>query len=202
MRKATNHLRKADRTLGSIIDAVGPCRISYIEPDFGSLARSIVFQQLSGSVARVIFGRLLQACNQSIDPSAILALTDEQLRAAGLSRQKSAYIRDLAGRASEIGFPGLSRLPDEKVIERLTQVKGVGTWTAQMFLMFGLRRPDVLPTSDLGIRMAIKKAYGFEDLPSKSEIEGVAEPWRPWCSVASWYLWRSLEIKPQEQADS
>jgi DNA-3-methyladenine glycosylase II len=199
MRKALHHLRAADGRLAGVIDAVGPCRISYTEPEFGSLVRSIVYQQLSGRVASVIFGRLTEATGLPIRPAAILQLTSEQLRAAGLSKQKAAYINDLAARARSIQFSRLPELTDEEVVARLTAVKGVGVWTAQMFLLFSLRRPNVLPTGDLGIRTAIRRLWEMDQLPSPKQVEEIAAPWHPWCSVASWYLWRSLEQKPEPQ---
>jgi DNA-3-methyladenine glycosylase II len=174
--------------------------MKYVPPEFGSLVRSIVYQQLSGRVAAVIFGRLVAATGDPVRPRAILSLTDEQMRQVGMSKQKAAYVRDLAARASEIGFRRLSHLSDDEVIERLTAVKGVGVWTAQMFLMFGLRRKDVLPVLDLGIRTAVQRAYGFEALPAPKEVERIGALWRPYCSVASWYLWRSLE--PEYAADA
>jgi DNA-3-methyladenine glycosylase II len=194
MRKALQHLRSADDRLAGVIDAVGPCRIQYNEPEFGSLVRSIVYQQLSGRVASVIFGRLTAATGLPLRPAAILRLTPEELRAVGLSKQKAAYITDLAARARSIQFSRLPALRDEEVIERLTTVKGIGVWTAQMFLLFSLQRPDVLPTGDLGIRMAIRRLWELEELPTPRQVEEIGAPWHPWCSVASWYLWRSLEL--------
>jgi DNA-3-methyladenine glycosylase II len=199
MRKALRHLRAADERLAGVIETVGPCRIRYTEPEFGSLVRSIVYQQLSGNVASVIFARLTAATGLPIRPAAILRLTPEQLRAAGLSKQKAAYITDLAARARSIGFSRLPELSDEDVVARLTAVKGVGVWTAQMFLLFSLRRPNVLPTGDLGIRTAIRRLWEMEHLPTPKQVEEIAAPWHPWCSVASWYLWRSLEQKPEPQ---
>ncbi len=198
MRKAINQLKKNDPVLSRIIELVGPYRIEYIEPTFQSLVRAIVFQQLSGKVARVIYGRLLEAVPVGgITPEGILALETERLRAIGLSKQKVAYIRDLAGHTGNgtLVFEALSQLKDDEVVERLTLVKGVGVWTAHMFLIFALRRMDVLPTGDLGVRVAIRKAYGFEELPKPAEIEALASNWRPYCTVAAWYLWRSLEAK-------
>ncbi len=200
MRRAIDHLKQSDPKLGAVIEAVGPFRMKYMEPTFHSLARSIVYQQLSGKVAAVIFGRLAAAAGDPLMAPAVLAMTEEDLRACGLSKQKAAYIRDLAAREAEIEFAKLPRLSDELVIRRLTQVKGIGTWTAHMFLMFGLRRRDVLPVGDLGIRMAIQKIYDMRELPAPKQIEQLAGNWRPYCSVASWYLWRSLEL-PKEQAD-
>lgn len=196
MRKAINHLKKSDPVLRRIIEGVGPCRMTYREPGFEALARSIVYQQLSGRVAAAILARLVAAAgNGQLTPAGILALSPEEMRSVGLSRNKAAYIRDLAERANlgELDFEAFPRMPDDEVIERLTRVKGIGVWTVQMFLIFALRRPDVLPSGDLGIRSAIRKAYGLEELPKPSEVEELGAKWRPWASVASWYLWRSLE---------
>jgi DNA-3-methyladenine glycosylase II len=200
MRRAIEHLGKSDPKLGAVIEAVGPFRMKYMDPTFHSLARSVVYQQLSGKVAAVIFGRLAAAAGDPLQPETVLALSQDQLRACGLSKQKAAYILDLAAREPEIEFSKLPRLTDELVIQRLTQVKGIGAWTAHMFLMFGLRRRDVLPVGDLGIRMAIRNIYRMKELPNPKQIEKLAEKWRPYCSVASWYLWRSLEL-PKEAAD-
>jgi DNA-3-methyladenine glycosylase II len=198
MRKAVSHLKKNDPVLCGIIERVGPYRMEYIEPTFESLVRAIVFQQLSGRVARVIFGRLREVNpDGQITPAGILRLELAQLRALGLSKQKIAYIHDLARRTTlgDLVFEKLPGLDDETVIEVLTQVKGIGVWTAHMFLIFALRRLDVLPTGDLGIRTAIRKAYEFPELPKPLEIEALARRWRPYRTVASWYLWRSLEAQ-------
>lgn len=195
MRKAIEHLRNCDPVLASIIDRVGAYRPKYMDPNFHSLARAIVYQQLSGKVASVIFARLAAAAGDPLRPARLLALSSEELRAIGLSKQKAAYIRDLAAQSRRIAFHRLPSLDDAAVIERLTQVKGIGVWTAQMFLIFALRRPDVFPTLDLGVRAAIKRAYALPALPRPEELERIGAPWRPWRSVASWYLWRSLEIK-------
>lgn len=181
--------------LKAIIDNVGEYRISFREPDFETLVKSIVSQQLSGRVASVIFGRLAKAAGGALTPESVLKLRPSRMRALGLSTQKTAYIRDLArhARAGEVVFEELLALPDHEVIERLTRVKGIGVWTVHMFLIFALRRTDVLPTGDLGIRNAIRKAYGMEELPTPAQMEAMAERWRPYATVASWYLWRSLE---------
>ncbi len=152
-------------------------------------------QQLSGKVASVIFGRLARATHGRLTPESVLKLRPSRMRALGLSAQKTNYIRDLARqtRDGRVVFEELLDLPDDAVIERLTQVKGIGPWTVHMFLIFALRRPDVLPTGDLGIRNAIRKAYSLADLPQPAEVETLALKWRPYCSVATWYLWRSLE---------
>ena len=169
--------------------------MSYTEPVFGSLVRSIVYQQLSGKAAGTIFGRLAAATGEPIRPEAILALDFDQLRALGVSKQKATYIRDLAEKTAsgEVVFEQFPKLADEEILERLVRVKGIGTWTVQMFLMFALRRPDVLPTGDLGIRNAVQKAYGLEAPVTAAQIEDIGSKWKPYCSVASWYLWRSLE---------
>ena len=196
MRKAILHLKKADPVLGSILERVGPYRIQYREPTFETLVRSIVYQQLSGRVASVIFGRLAAAVpSDKMTPAGILKLTPARMRKLGLSKQKTAYIRDLARKTlrGAVQFEALASLADHEVIEHLTQVKGIGVWTAHMFLIFALKRADVLPTGDLGVRTAIRKAYGMDELPHPKQIEELAITWRPYCSVASWYLWRSLE---------
>jgi len=195
MQEAITHLRHSDPVLGGIIDSVGDYRIEFRNPEFETLVKSIVYQQLSGRVASVIFGRLAKAAGGRITPENILKLRPARMRAQGLSTQKTAYIRDLARhtRDGRVIFEELGALADHEVIERLTQVKGVGVWTAHMFLIFALRRPNVLPTGDLGIRSAIRKAYGLDDLPKPAEIESLAERWHPYRTVASWYLWRSLD---------
>jgi DNA-3-methyladenine glycosylase II len=198
MREAILHLRRTDAVLSAIIDRVGDYRIEFREPGFETVVKSIIFQQLSGRVANVLFARLLDAAGGKITPANILRLRPARLRALGLSGQKTAYIRNLARhtRDGHLVFEELAKLPDEEVIGRLTTVKGIGVWTAHMFLIFALRRPNVLPTGDLGIRSAIRKAYGLPGLPKPAEIETIAEPWHPYCTVASWYLWRSLESSP------
>jgi DNA-3-methyladenine glycosylase II len=196
MRKAILHLKKSDPVLCAVIQRVGPYRMQFRDPDFQTLVRSIVYQQLSGRVASVIFERLLKLVpRKKLTPRAILKLTHEQMRSAGLSNQKATYIRDLAEKtaAGTVDFAAMISLSDEEVIEELTQVKGIGVWTAHMFLMFALRRPNVLPVGDLGIRSAVKKAYGLDDLPDPKRMVAIAEAWHPYCSVASWYLWRSLD---------
>ena len=195
MQKAIHHLRTNDPVLSAIIERVGPYGMIYGEPNFESLVRSIVYQQLSGKVAKVIYGRLSAAVKGIVTPETILKLRPSRMRSLGLSTAKTAYIRDLARhtRDGKLDFVQLPALTDEQVIECLTQVKGIGVWTAQMFLMFSLQRHDILPTGDLGIRNAMRKAYNLEELPTPTEMERLALSWRPYCSVASWYLWRSLD---------
>jgi DNA-3-methyladenine glycosylase II len=195
MKEAIQHLRSSDPILSEIIDRVGEYRIEFRAPEFETLVKSIIYQQLSGRAASVIFGRLTQAVGGSLTPANVLQLRPARMRKLGLSTQKTAYIRDLARhtRDGRVVFEELPDLPDQAVLERLTQVKGIGSWTAHMFLIFALRRPDILPTGDLGIRNAIRKAYGLAELPLPAEVEMLALKWRPYCTVASWYLWRSLE---------
>jgi len=196
MRKAIVHLKKSDPVMRAIIERVGAYKIEHSEPGFSTLVRSIVNQQLSSRVASVILGRLTAMLpGAEVTPDAILKLTPARMRKAGLSKQKTAYIRDLARRTNKghIKFETLPDLTDHEVIEHLTQVKGVGVWTAHMFLIFALRRPDILATGDLGVRSAIRKAYQLEELPLPAQIEELAVAWRPYSSVAMWYLWRSLE---------
>ena len=196
MRSALKHLRKSDPVMAAIIERVGPMKMQYREPSFETLVRSIVYQQLSGKVASVIFGRLHAAAGEeTLTPAGILKLRPERMRKLGLSAQKTLYIRELAKhtRRGRVVFENLGDTDDVAVIEHLTQVKGIGVWTAQMFLMFALRRPDVLPVADLGIRSAMKKAYGLDDLPKPPEMEQIAKAWKPYTSIACWYLWRSLE---------
>jgi len=195
MRHAVRHLKKSDPVLAAIIERVGPYRLTFREPTFETLVRSIAFQQLNGKAAKTIFDRLVAAAGGTLTPESILALTPDQMRAAGLSRQKLSYIRDLAERtrSGEIDFARLPAMSDEDVIEHLPSVKGIGVWSAQMFLMFALRRPNILPTADYGVRAAIKKQYRKRKLPDHKQIVKLARAWHPYCSVACWYLWRSGE---------
>jgi len=196
MRKALAHLADVDPVMRGLIRRVGPYRIQYSPPSYQTMVKAIILQQLSGKVAARMFARLLEAAGDGdLTPQRVLSLTPVRLRELGLSRQKIAYIRELAERtiAGEVNFESLKELPDEEVVRRLTALKGIGIWTVQMFLIFALRRPDVMPSADLGIRAAVRKAYGYRELPAPAEVERLAEPWRPYRTVASWYLWRSLE---------
>jgi len=195
MKEAIHHLRRNDPVLAEIIRRVGDYRIEFREPGFETLVKSIVYQQLSGRVASIIFNRLVKAAGGALTPASILKLRPERMRKLGLSKQKTEYIRDLARhtRDRRVVFEELETLSDSEVIERLTEVKGIGVWTVHMFLMFALRRTDVLPVGDLGIRNAIKAAYGLKQSPTPAEVEAMGARWRPYCTVASWYLWRSLE---------
>ncbi len=192
-----NHLKKSDPVLRAIIERVGPCRMEYSSPEFCSLAEAILYQQLNGKAAATIYKRFAALAGEPLSPEGILKLSDEQLRSVGLSKQKSAYLKDLAAKTVG-GLLNFSRLPDlsdEEVIEHLTQVKGIGVWTAHMFLMFSLRRQNILPTGDYGVQMALKKHYKKRKLPKPKDMQKIARAWEPYRSVACWYMWRSLDIK-------
>jgi len=197
MRHAVRHLKKADPVLCAIIERIGPYRIEYDEPRFHSLAEAIVYQQLNGRAAFTIFKRLTDLAGDPLTPEGILKLTEAQMRGVGLSKQKLSYLRDLAEKAhsGQVDFARLPDLPDEEVIKQLTQIKGIGVWTAHMFLMFALRRPNVLPTGDYGVQMAIRKHYRKRKLPKPKDMEKIAKSWEPYRSVACWYLWKSMDTK-------
>jgi 3-methyladenine DNA glycosylase/8-oxoguanine DNA glycosylase len=196
-RRAVNHLKKSDPIMAAIIEQVGPCRIQFAEPTFHRLAESILYQQLNGKAAATIFDRFTALAGDPLTPKGILKLTDAQMRGVGLSRQKTAYLRDLAEKtqAGLMEFERMMEMSEEEVIAHLTQVKGVGVWTAHMFLMFSLRRLDILPTGDYGIQAATKRYYKKRKWPKPAVIEKIAKPWVPYRSVACWYLWRGLDIK-------
>jgi len=199
LRKAAARLRRNDPVLAVIIRDVGPCRlrVEVRGGAFAALAESIVYQQITGKAAASIYGRLRRLVRRRHPrPQDILAATAKALRKVGLSRQKVAYLRDLSERVRDgLKLRSIARLEDEAVIEALIEVKGIGRWTAEMFLMFRLGRLDVLPVHDYGIRKAMQKAYGIRELPSPARMRALAERWRPYRTVACWYLWRSLESK-------
>lgn len=195
MQAALDSLRR-DPVMADLIGRVGDFAMVYRDPQFESLVRSIVSQQISTKVARVFMQRLLARMPDGvITPEAILRMRVSTFRKMGFSAAKTEYIRDLARKtiSGELPFETLAAMSDDEVIERLTAVKGIGVWTAHMFLMFALQRPDILPVGDLGVRVAIRKLYNLDALPTPAEMHIIAEKWRPWCSVASWYLWRSLD---------
>jgi DNA-3-methyladenine glycosylase II len=197
-RAAISHLRAVDPVLGRIIDVVGPCRLEARRTGthYDALVRSIVFQQLSGKAASTIHRRFTEIYpGKRPRAEHVLSTAEERLRAAGLSRQKIGYLRDLSARVADRSLPlaHLGRLSDDAIIEHLVQVKGIGRWTVQMFLMFRLGRPDVLPELDLGVQNAIQRAYGLKKRPTPKDVLRIGEKWRPYASIASWYLWRSLE---------
>lgn len=196
---AVASLRKKDRTLRKIIDAHGPCTLKPKQGHFAALCRAIIGQQLAVAAAATIHGRFQKLFpNSRPTPEGMLRIREPHLRQAGLSKQKIGYLVDLATRFSNRTLPNrrFSRMADEDVIESLTTVKGIGTWTAQMFLIFVLNRPDVWPTGDLGIRRALERSFAASPEASLEELEQMGESWRPHRSFAAWYLWRSLEAVP------
>jgi len=197
-RKAIAHLRKVDPTLGDVIDRIGPYKgwPSGNGTHFDAVARSIVFQQLSGKAAGTIHGRFQGLYGgRTPHPEELATTSDEQLRSIGLSRQKSAYLKDLGARVASGQLPieTLHELTDEEIITALTQVKGIGRWTAQMFLMFRLGRLDVLPDLDLGIQKGMQKAYRLRKLPTPERVKKIGAKWAPYRSIGSWYMWRLLD---------
>ncbi|MBW4646362.1 MAG: DNA-3-methyladenine glycosylase [Goleter apudmare HA4340-LM2] len=194
-------LKQNDILLASVIQQIGTCKLDQVQQTgdlFYSLSRSILYQQLSTKAATAIHQRFLQlyADQPLLTPAAILNTSDEILRGVGISRPKVVYLKDLAQKILD-GLPTLTELEkmdDEAIIKALTQVKGIGRWTVQMLLIFRLHRPDVLPVDDLGIRSGIRRIYSLPELPDKKTVELLGKNWRPYCTIASWYLWRSLEL--------
>ncbi len=200
---AAECLRAADPKLARVIDAVGPCQIGEHKWDSGLfeyLTRVIIFQQISGSAGRSIHGKLMALFPEKHHPEPLdfVGATDEQLRSAGVSPQKAKYLRDLGAHAVG-GLPTLEELrglPDAEIIETLTRIKGIGRWTVEMLLLFRLGRMDVWPVDDTGVRNGLKALHSLETAPTAKEAEPMGDPWRPYRSVAAWYLWQSLEVKP------
>ena len=204
--RARRLLMRRDPVLGSAIKEIGPCGLASRQhtDHLTALVGSIISQQLSGKAAATIFGRFRDLFpGGAITASGISAMDDPTLRGVGLSGQKLGYMRDLCARIADgrLNLDELDALPDEQVVERLIAVKGFGRWTAEMFLMFRLHRPDVLPVADLGIMNAVQKLYRLRKRPDPKKILKIGENWRPYRSVACWYLWRSLSIgqKPGPQ---
>jgi DNA-3-methyladenine glycosylase II len=197
-RRPILHLKRADPVLARVIVSVGTCRFQPRRKGthFDALLRSIVYQQLSGKAAGTILDRVLALYGRRYPrPDQLLATPEAALRSAGLSRQKLAYLRDLAAKveSGDVPLARVGRMPDEEVITHLTRVNGIGRWTAQMFLMFRLGRPDVLPELDLGIQNAIQRAYDLPKRPAPADVLRIGASWRPHATIACWYLWRSLE---------
>jgi DNA-3-methyladenine glycosylase II len=201
LRAAERHLSRRDSVLRTFIKKHGPCLLRPHTRYYETLVRAIISQQLSTKVAETIVGRVkaIYAPTRFPRPDQILVTPDEELRATGMSNAKVSFLKDIAAKTADgtLKLSRLSQMEDEEVIAMLTQVKGIGVWTAHMFLIFSLGRLNVLPVGDLGIRKAVEMLYGFNHLPNAVEIEQVAEAngWRPYCSVASWFLWRSWEEK-------
>ncbi|MGD0672381.1 MAG: DNA-3-methyladenine glycosylase [Candidatus Binatus sp.] len=197
-RKARMHLSKADPVLARIIAEVGALGIQPRRERFQALARNIIFQQLAGAAANAIYGRFVGLFPgvEFPSPDQVLAKTDAQLRSVGLSEKKALYIKDLAAhvRDGKLNFHRFHRMTDEEIVAHLTQVKGIGKWTAEIFLMFNLGRPDVMPADDLGVQNAVQRHYRMRQRPNRKRLLKHAERWRPYRTAAAWYLWRSLDI--------
>jgi len=195
--RGVKHLRRADPVLRDVIRKAGPFAMRLKRDRFEALVYSILSQQISGKAASAIRRKFLDYVGpEGMTPRFIATLTVADLRTVGLSRQKASYVLDLAQRVHEGTLPleRLARLSDDEVIEALVAVKGIGVWTAQMFLIFSLGRLDVMPHGDYGVRSAIQRLYGLEELPNRQTCHRIAEPWRPYASIAAWYCWRSLEL--------
>lgn len=208
IKTARLHLQKSDPVMKRLLKQHGPFTAKAKSDRFGTLVDSIVSQQISTAAARTIKQRLRQAImqrsglssqtanrNERLSPAELLQFDIEELRSLGVSKQKASYVLDLAQKVSagHVDLDRCHQMDDEEVIQQLIQVKGIGRWTAQMFLIFSLARMDVLPTDDLGLKNAIAREYELESIPSSQQIIEIAQPWRPYATVASWYLWRSLD---------
>jgi DNA-3-methyladenine glycosylase II len=195
--RAQRHLSRKCPHMRRVIKVIGPCKMTLERDRFKMLVRSITSQQISVHAARAVQGRLVAAAAPGkLDAPTILRMGEEQLRAAGCSGQKARYMLSLAERveSGETNLRLIGRKSDEEIIATLTKIKGIGVWTAQMFLMFSLGRPDVFPCDDLGIRQAIRRFRQLDELPTKQQSLELAEVWRPYSTVASWYCWRSLDL--------
>jgi len=206
-RQAVAHLARADRVLARLIKKIGPCRLKpelRVSP-FAALVEAVVYQQLNGKAAASILARVkaLFPGHKFPRPEDFLGMPDERLRAAGLSRAKLVAIRDISEKTLAGVVPSsraITRMSDGEIVERLTTLRGVGRWTVEMLLIFKLGRPDVLPATDYGVRQGFARTYGWSELPTPVELEAHGEPWRPYRTVAAWYLWRSLELIGNHQA--
>jgi DNA-3-methyladenine glycosylase II len=200
-RRARRILLRRDPILAALIKRHGPCGLAAAQraDHFSALVRAITFQQLSTKAASTIYARMMALMPNGVPtPAGFAAVTDAELRAAGMSRQKIAYLRDLSGKIAsrDVDLDALDAMSDEEVIASLVKVKGIGRWSAEMFLMFRLHRPDVLPVGDLGIVNAIRAQYRLRKTPTPDRIRRIAEAWKPYRSIACWYLWRSLDNEP------
>ncbi len=198
LQAARRHLKRVDPVLRGVLDQVGVYKIRYRDDRFLALVEAIVAQQVSVGAARAILKRLLEQYPGGLTPKRLMGTPHDSLRAVGLSRQKTEYLLGLARHVDDglLDLAGLHEMDDEQVTKTLTQVKGIGRWTVEMFLIFCLRRPDVLPVYDLGFRKAVQKAYRLRTSPDPDKIEALAAPWKPYRSVATCYLWASLEPDP------
>jgi DNA-3-methyladenine glycosylase II len=203
-RKAQRHLTRRDPILKALIKLVGPCTLQHDPDRFAILARSIVSQQISTKAARAISGRLEKALGRKgITAAGILKMPEPALREVGLSANKCRSILDLAEKVHSglVPLQDFDDLPDEEVIAKLIPVRGIGRWTAEMFLIFSLGRMDVLPVDDFGFRVGVQKQYGLKEMPVRKHLQELAEPWRPFRTIGTWYIWRSLGNVPQSEKD-
>ena len=201
--RADRHLEATCPHIGKLVRVHGPCGLRLQTDPFQMLVRSITSQQISSAAARSIMRRLVdQIAPAAVSPAAVSACGEAGLRRAGYSGRKAFYLLGLAQEvlAGSLDLSALAALSDEEVVTRLVKLRGIGVWTAQMFLIFSLGRPDVFPYDDLGVRQALRKFHGLEELPAKREAIELAAPWRPYASVASWYCWRSVDAKAAQAA--
>lgn len=194
--EAIAHLRDCDERWHPLIERVGPCQLRPRRDRFGTLVRAIIGQQISTRAAATIDARLRASAGDPHTPDGLLAAGEPVLRAAGLSGVKASYALNLAEAVAtgRVPLTRIGRLDDAEIIQKLTSIKGIGVWTAEMFLIFALNRPDILPVADLGIRVALKNHFGLAEQPKPAECVRLTESWRPYRSVAMWYLWRGLAI--------
>ena len=205
-----DYLKNLDPFFAHLIETTGPCDLQPVAPDqyFTALVRGIISQQLAPDVAAAIFSRVAEHFQHNLQPDRLLAAPEAALKDLGLSPQKAGYLRDLSTRIVDgsIKLDALADLPDADIIRQLTEVKGVGRWTAEMFLILALSRPDVLPAEDFGLQKAVKLWQKLDKLPGRRELNIISEPWRPWRSLAVWHLWASLAFAeapaPKKKADS
>lgn len=200
--RARRHLARRDPVLKPLVQRIGPCTLTHNPDGFSTLVGSIISQQISGKAADTITRRLFAALEpEGLNPATLRVLSDETLRACGVSANKVRSLRDLAERthAGTVPLDRLADLDDEQVIETLLPIRGIGRWTAQMFLIFSLGRRDVLAVDDLGLKTGVKELYGLTELPGREQLTNLAEPWRPFRSIATWYLWRSRGPVPQSE---
>ena len=202
---AIRHLKTVDPVISDLIDRAGPFTLKLNRNRFGMLVRSILSQQISTKAALSIRLRLEELIHpNSLTAEAIIDRTDDELRSVGLSRQKVSYLKDLCARVLDerLRLDRIGRLSDEEAIDELVQVKGIGRWTAQMFLIFSLGRLDVFPHDDLIVRSSMKELYGLDELPNKQQSHAIATPWKPYSSIASWYCWRLIDVKKALKTDA
>jgi 3-methyladenine DNA glycosylase/8-oxoguanine DNA glycosylase len=206
--EATEHLKRADRRMAQLIERAGPCtlKLRHEHSIFYSLLRSIVYQQLAGTAAAAILGRVDELFPGALaTPEQIAAESEERLRSAGLSRNKVLALKDLAAKTLDGTVPqgsAIDQMSDEEIVERVSQVRGIGRWTVEMLLIFRLGRTDVLPVDDFAVRKGFQRTYRLPDVPTKQQMLKKGEKWRPWRSIASWYLWRAAGEQPARKVKS